>query len=144
MKLIDVNVLLYAVNRDSAQHAPVREWWDSALSGEEPIALCWPVLLGFLRLVTNPRVFVHPLNCEQAIAKIELWLAQPLVRIVQETDEHWRILRGLLEASGSAGNLTTDAHLASLAIAHGAVLVSCDTDFARFPGLRWEHPVGAA
>jgi toxin-antitoxin system PIN domain toxin len=143
MKLIDLNVLLYAVNQDAPEHPLVRPWWESAVSGEEPVALCWVVLLGFLRLATSPQVFAQPLSCDQAIAKVDLWLAQPPVRIVQETDEQWRILRGLLAASGSAGNLTTDAHLASLAIAHGAVLVSCNTDFARFPGLRWEHPSGA-
>jgi toxin-antitoxin system PIN domain toxin len=90
--------------------------------------------LGFLRLVTNPRVFLQPLTCEQALAKVDQWLAQPPVRVVHETEEQWRILRSLLQDCGVAGNLTTDAHLASLAIAHGAVLVSCDTDFARFPG----------
>ena len=143
MKLVDLNVLLYAVNRDAAPHASVRQWWDAALSGEEPIALSWPVLLGFLRVATNSRVFAQPLSCEQAVAKIDLWLAQPSVRIVSETAEHWRIMRGLLVESGTAGNLTTDAYLAALAIAHGAVLVSCDADVARFSGLRWEHPMNA-
>lgn len=144
MKLIDLNVLLYAVNRDAAHHAAARQWWESALNGEEPIALCWPVLLGFLRVATSCRVFAQPLSCDDALAKIDQWLAQPPVRIVTETGEHWRIFRSLLQASGTAGNLTTDAHLAALAIGHGAVIVSCDTDFARFPGLRWEHPLGIA
>jgi toxin-antitoxin system PIN domain toxin len=131
-----------AVNQDAVQHEPIRAWWESALNGDEPIGLPWVVILGFLRLATHPRVFPNPLSAEQALGKVDKWLAQPHVRILQETAEQWRILRGLLEVSGTAGNLTTDAHLASLAIAHGAVLVSCDTDFGRFAKLQWEHPLG--
>lgn len=144
MKLVDLNVLLYAVNGDAPQHAPIRAWWESALNGDEPIALAWVVLLGFLRLATHPRVFPTPLTPEQALAKVDQWLAQPPVRVLAESDEHWRVLRSLLATSGTAGNLTTDAHLASLAITHGAVLVSCDADFGRFTKLRWEHPLGSA
>jgi toxin-antitoxin system PIN domain toxin len=144
MKLIDLNVLLYAVNEDSVHHKPVKKWLEAAFSGDEPIALPWIVLLGFLRLTTNPRVFARPLSTEQALAHVERWLQQPPVRILAESSEQWRILRGLLEVSGTAGNLTTDAHLASLAIAHGAVLVSCDTDFGRFDKLQWQHPLRAS
>jgi toxin-antitoxin system PIN domain toxin len=143
MKLVDLNVLLYAVNEDAVQHEPIRAWWESALNGDEPVALTWVVLLGFLRLATNPRVFPNPLSVEQALGRVDQWLGQSTVCILQETAEQWRILRSLLETSGTAGNLTTDAHLASLAIAHGAVLVSCDTDFGRFSKLQWEHPLGS-
>jgi len=141
MKIIDLNVLLYAVNQDAVQHAPIRAWWEAALNGEEPIAIPWVVILGFLRLTTNPRVFPAPLAAKEAVAKVDQWLAHPQVRLVLETAEQWRILRGLLDDCGTAGNLTTDAHLASLAISHGAVLVSCDRDFSRFAKLRWEHPL---
>lgn len=143
MKLVDLNVLLYAVNADAAQHVPIRAWWEAALNGEEPIALASVVILGFLRLSTHPRVFREPLTAQQALNKVDNWLAQPPVRILTESAEQWRILRGLLHDSGTAGNLTTDAHLASLAIAHGAVLVSCDVDFQRFAKLQWMHPVNA-
>lgn len=143
MKLVDLNILLYAVNQDAVQHATVRRWWESALNGDEPVGLAWVVLLGFLRLATNHQVFPKPLTVVQAAAKIDTWLAQPNVRIVRETDEQWRILRGLLEQTGTAGNLTTDGHLASMAMAHGATLVSCDADFARFDKLRWENPIRA-
>lgn len=141
MKLVDLNVLLYAVNRNATRHEAVRSWWERALSDDEPIGLSWIVLLGFLRLATNARVFPQPLTPEQAIARVEVWVTHPKTRLVEETEEHWRILRQLLTETGTAGNLTSDAHLAALSISHGATLVSCDADFGRFPHLRWENPV---
>jgi hypothetical protein len=140
MRLVDLNVLLYCVNRELPYHAAVRRWWEAALSGDEPIGLPWIMLLGFLRVSTNPRAFAAPLSPTQAIEQVEAWLAHPNVRVVRETDEHWRTLKGLLGRTGTAGNLTTDAHLAAMAISYGATLVSCDADFGRFPHLRWENP----
>lgn len=142
MRLVDLNILLYAVNPDAPQHRAVRSWWESALSGDEPIGLTWIVLLGFLRLATNARAFVRPLSPAQALDCIDRWLRHPNTHLVSETPEHWRILKELVGQTGTVGNLTTDAHLAALAIAHGAKLASCDTDFARFPGLRWQDPLG--
>jgi uncharacterized protein len=139
MRLVDLNVLLYAVNRDSPRHETVRAWWEAALSSDEPVGFAWTVLLGFLRLSTNGRVFAEPLTPDQAIERMDAWLRHPNTRLVSEKEEHWRILRELLHDTGTAGNLTSDAHLAALAISHGARLSSCDTDFGRFPGLRWEN-----
>jgi uncharacterized protein len=140
MKLVDLNVLLYAVNRDSPGHETVRSWWEAVLAEDEPVGLPWVVLLGFLRLATNAQVFASPLSASQAIDRVDAWLRRPNIRLVRETDEHWRTLKGLLGEAGTAGNLTMDAHLAALAISHGATLVSCDADFGRFSGLRWENP----
>jgi hypothetical protein len=142
MKLVDLNVLLYAVNRDSPLHEPVRSWLERVLSADEPVGLPWIVLLGFLRLATNARVFARPLTAIQAIEQVEAWLVHPNVRSVRETDEHWQILKELVRQTGTAGNVTTDAHLAALAISHGATLASCDADFNRFRHLRWENPAG--
>ncbi len=141
MKIVDLNILLYVVNRDAPHHAVVRRWWDLAVGGGEPLGLAWVVLLGFLRIATNPRIFAHPLDAATAISKLDSWLAVPSTRLVQENEDHWLVLRSLVEDVGAAGNLTTDAHLATLAISHGAVLVSCDSDFARFRTLRWENPL---
>jgi toxin-antitoxin system PIN domain toxin len=141
VKIVDLNILLYAINRNSTHHAVVRDWWEKAVSDEDPVGLPWAVLLGFLRLSTNPKVFPNPLTPEQAMEIIDTWLSRANVKIVLETDEHWRILRRLLETTGTAGNLTTDAHLASLAISYGAALASCDADFSRFSELRWESPL---
>jgi uncharacterized protein len=143
MKLIDLNVLLYAVNRDAPRHEPIRSWWETALSADEPIGLPWIVLLGFIRLSTNAHVFASPLSPDQAIDRVDSWLSHPNVSISRETEQHWRILQELLKETGAAGNLTTDAHLAALAISHAATLASCDADFCRFRHLRWENPADA-
>ncbi len=142
MKIIDLNVLLYAVNSDAVHHATVREWWENALNDDEAVGLPWVVLLGFLRISTSPRVFPRPLSPEAAIGRVDAWLSLDNVRLAREKEDHWDALRSLLAGTGTAGNLTTDAHLAALAISHDAVLASCDADFARFKGLRWVNPSG--
>jgi uncharacterized protein len=141
MKLVDVNVLLYAVNREAAHHSTCLKCWESALSGRESIGLAWAVLLAFLRVSTKSNAFVVPLSPTDALERIETWLDHPNTRVVQEPEEHFLLMRQLIEQCGTAGNLTSDAHLAALAISSGATLVSCDTDFARFAGLRWENPL---
>lgn len=140
MKLVDLNVLLYSVNENSEHHERVLRWWQDALNGDESVGLSWTVLLGFLRIATNPKIFPRPLDTDTAVAKIDQWLAAPPVCVVTEKPDHWQLLSTMLRDVGVAGNLTTDAHLAALAISHGAVLASCDRDFARFEGLRWENP----
>lgn len=142
MKVIDLNILLYAVNADARHHRPVLAWWEQAVNGSEVLGLPWIVLLGFLRIATSPAIFPRPLDPDAAIGKIHAWLSLDSTRLVRERDEHWDVLRSLLSEAGTAANLVTDAHLAALAITHGAVLVSCDSDFARFKGLRWENPIG--
>jgi toxin-antitoxin system PIN domain toxin len=141
VKIVDLNVLLYAANSDATHHARLRTWWETAINDEETIGLPWIVLLGFLRLSTSARVFPRPLLSDVAAAKIDVWLALDNVRVVRAKDDHWERLKTLIRETGTAGNLTTDAHLATLAVTHDAVLVSCDNDFARFKGLRWENPL---
>jgi toxin-antitoxin system PIN domain toxin len=140
VKLVDVNVLVYAVNRRSEHHAKVLAWWNSAVNGDEALGLPWIAVSGFLRITTNPRLLDYPLTIAEAVEQVDAWLAQPNVRIVQETGEHWLHFRTFIQQSGTAGNRTTDAHLAALAVSYGATLASCDADFARFRQLRWENP----
>jgi toxin-antitoxin system PIN domain toxin len=140
VKLVDLNVLLYAVNSAAPLHRRVLPWWERAVNGNDPVALCWPVISGFIRLSTRPGLFPRPLSVDAACARVERWLELPVVCVISESESHWSLLKHLLAEVGSAGNLTTDAHLAALALSHGATLVSCDNDFARFPGLRWENP----
>lgn len=135
---------MYAINRDSPQHLRAKALLERTLAADEPVALPWAALLGFLRLSTSARVFPHPLEPEQALMVVDAWLAQPCVVTLQAGEEHWRTLRDLLSQSGTAGNLTTDAHLAALALEHGAELCSTDTDFGRFQRLRWANPLAGS
>lgn len=120
-----------------------RAWWDEALSGTELVGFPWAVLLGFIRLTTNRMVFVNPWPVEDALQRVEAWLQQPNVRVLHPSAGHTTLLAGFLRGLGTAGNLTTDAHLAALAVEHGCTLCSTDTDFARFPGLTWRNPLAA-
>ena len=141
MIIPDVNLLLYAVDEDSAHHSRARDWVEGSLSGTELIGFPWVVLLAFLRLSTRPQIFAAPRTPAEAFDIIEGWLVQPCAVTVEPTVRHLAILRGLVEPLGSAGNLTTDAHLAALAVENGATLCSADRDFGRFPGLRWVNPL---
>jgi uncharacterized protein len=144
VKVVDLNLLLYAVNADAPHHEAARQWWETRLAAEEAVGLAWPVVLGFLRLATRPGLFPNPLPHYQALDVVEGWLRRPNVVLLQPRDGHWEVLRGLLEAAGTAGNLTTDAHLAALAIQYNAELCSSDNDFARFrPALRFVNPLAA-
>jgi toxin-antitoxin system PIN domain toxin len=141
VKLPDINLLVYAADETAVLHKPALRWVEATLSGTETVALAWLALIAFVRLVTNPRVFLDPWDAEKALAVVDGWLAQPAVTVVHPTDRHAAVLRDLLRPLGTAGNLTSDAHLAALAIEHGATLCSCDNDFSRFPGLRWIDPL---
>lgn len=141
MQLVDLNLLIYAVNRDAPRHRASREWLERALSGDEPVGFAWNVLVGFLRIATHRRILPRPLTGDEALAVIDDWLACPRVEILGPGRQHWSILRALLEESGAAGNLTADAHLAAIAIENGCVLQSTDTDFRRFRHLRWSNPI---
>lgn len=141
MRLIDLNLLLYAVDSSSPRHRTAHAWVEEAFSGSNSVALSWSVLLGFIRLTTRPNIFKQPLTPSGSLDLIDSWLALPSVIVLHPTERHAAILRGLLEEAGTAGNLTTDAHLAALAIEHGAELCSTDADFARFRGLRYTNPL---
>lgn len=140
MVVVDANVLLYAVDRASAHHERARSWLDTALAGTEAVGLAWIALLAFIRLGTNASIFAVPLTADEATGQVERWLAAPAAVVAQPTSRHASLLRGLLRDSGTAGNLTTDAHLAALALEHGAEIVSYDRDFARFAGVQHRLP----
>lgn len=141
MKLPDLNLLLYAMDAEAKSHERARAWLEETLSGTEEVGFAWAVLLGFARISTNPRIYEQPLAIEEALDLIDGWLAQPVARVVEPTSRHATILRDLLEPLGGGGNLVSDAHLAALAIEHGAELCSRDNDFARFSGVRWIDPL---
>jgi toxin-antitoxin system PIN domain toxin len=141
VKLPDVNLLLYAIDEEAPKHERGRVWLEETLSNTEAVGFAWGVLLGFLRISTNPAILERPLGLSEALDYVDAWLDQPCAAIVAPTERHPALLRELLEQLGTAGNLTSDAHLAALAIEHGAELCSCDTDFSRFEGLRWRDPL---
>jgi hypothetical protein len=141
MILPDLNVLIHAHNSDSPVHDQARRWWDSALGGTEGIGLAWVCILGFIRISTHRAILLNPMTPEDVCSRIAEWLALPHVHIVTVPDGHFGRLRDHLKRLGTAGNLTTDAHLATMAIERGYTLYSTDHDFARFPNLRWINPV---
>jgi hypothetical protein len=140
VKLPDLNLLLYAVDSEARSHEQARAWLEEVLSGTEEVGFAWTVLLGFARISTNARIYEQPLEIDGALDLIDGWLAQPVATVVEPTSRHAAVLRDLLEPFGGGGNLVSDAHLAALAIEHGAELYSRDTDFARFSGVRWVDP----
>ncbi|MGD1073644.1 MAG: type II toxin-antitoxin system VapC family toxin [Bryobacteraceae bacterium] len=137
----DVNLLVYAFNADDPLHGRAKRWLEEALSGSEPVGLAWNVLLGFLRLTTRSGILAKPLQIEKALGIVDSWLRLPVVRIIEPGTRHLTLLRDLLTSAGTGGNLTSDAHLAAIAIEHDAEVCSSDADFGRFPGLRWRNPL---
>lgn len=140
MQVVDANVLLYVVNEDAPHHGAAKTWLDGALGGPETVGFDWVVLLAFLRLSTRSGLFPRPLTLAEAVDVVESWLAQPAAVVLQSTPRHLPVLHGLLAALGTAANLVNDAHLAALALEHGAEVVSFDADFSRLEGVRWHRP----
>ena len=141
MIIPDINLLVYAYNTEDPSHAQAKRWWEELLNGTDPVGLPWVTISGFLRLVTHPRVLVDPMSVGQATEQVRAWLECPSVLTVEPGKKFSAIFLGLLDEAGTAGNLTTDAYLAALAIEHQAELHSNDADFSRFKGLRWRNPL---
>lgn len=141
MILVDTNLLVYARVSSLPQHEKARTWLDARLNGTARVGFPWPSLLGFIRLVSNPRVFERPESVRDAWTQVEQWLGCETAWIPQPTGRHRELLGRLLATTATRSNLVPDAHLAALALEHGLTLCSTDGDFARFPGLRWEDPL---
>ena len=141
MILLDANLLIYAVNADAPLNRKAKSWLEAALSGRETVGFPLSVLLAFLRLTTRPGLFGRPLPIDAAFDLVASWLEQPPATIVHPGPRHLEVVRELLQPLGTGGNLTSDAHLAALAIEHRAELCSSDTDFVRFKGLKWRNPL---
>ena len=142
MILVDANILIYAIDQDSPHHARARRWLEETLSGDTWVGLPWIVILAFIRVTTRSGIMRNPLSPDHALAFVESWLRQPYVTAVGPGERHWPILSNLLRANGTAGNLTSDAHLAALALEHGYRIASADSDFRRFAGVANFNPVG--
>ena len=142
MILVDANLLIYAIDADSPHHAKARPWLEDLLSGATVVGLSWIVILAFIRITTRAGILKTPLSPERAMEFVDAWLNQPYVTAVGPGDHHWPVLRNLLQMTGAAGNLVADAHLAAMAIEHGAAIYSTDHDFRRFPGVEHVNPLG--
>lgn len=140
MKLVDANVLLYAVNEDAEHHERARGWLDAALSGGDTVGFSWVVLLAFIRLTTRRDLFDRPLSPALALDICEGWLGSRSAVVVEPTVAHLPVVRRLIDSVGRAGNVVNDAHLAALALEHRGVVVTFDRDFARFSGVAWQLP----
>lgn len=140
MKLVDANVLLYAVNSSGPHHEDARDWLDASLGTREAVAFAWVVVLAFLRLSTRAGLFPSPLSVPDALTQVREWIGQPPSVLLAPTSRHLDVLTGLLTEVGTGGNLVTDTHLAALAVEHDATVVTYDSDFARFRGVRWARP----
>jgi len=140
----DVNVLVYARRRDShAEHPRFAEWLTDVATGPEPFALSVLAMVGLVRIVTNRKVFRQPSSLDQAIGFLDELVRRPTARVIAPGPQHWHLLTELCRASGATGKLVADAQHAALALEYGCTLVTTDSDFGRFPGLRWRHPLAA-
>ncbi|PYS40743.1 MAG: PIN domain nuclease [Acidobacteria bacterium] len=141
MIVVDVNLLLYAYNASAEHHKKARAWLEDVLSGHEPVALSWIVILAFLRLSTSRRMFPRPLSMAEATVIVSKWFERSQAVIVNPGGHHWTILQEAIFGAKAAGPLVTDAHIAAIAIENGATLYTTDRDFARFPKLKFKNPI---
>ena len=144
MIIPDVNLLLYAYDSNSPFHPKASAWWESCLSGSEAIGIPHVVIFAFMRISSSPRVFQNPMSVSEAVDHIRSWLKQPQVQVLETGAKHIEQTLQLLEHIGTGGNLVTDAQIAALAIEYDAMLNTTDTDFVRFPNLRWRNPLTGA
>lgn len=141
MRIVDTSVLLPAFSPSLPNHNAARFALESAVNSERAVGLCWVVVNAFVRLTTKPGLFAKPFSVDEAFGAVNQLLDHDNVRVVQETEEHARLWSDLLREAGTGGDLTTDAWIAAIAIAHGASVLTLDSDFARFANLRWESPL---
>lgn len=143
MTLADVNVLVYAFARQMPDHERYRAWLDRTVAGPDPFGVSELVLSAVVRIVTRRKPFAEPEPLDEALAYVTRLRGQPNAVSLRPGPRHWEIFTGLCRTAAAAGNLVPDAYHAALAIEHGCEWVTTDRDFARFPGLRWRHPLDA-
>jgi toxin-antitoxin system PIN domain toxin len=142
MLLPDVNVLIYAHREDSTpDHSRYADWITRLATGPEPFALSVLALAGLVRVTTNPRIFQPASTLEQVFAFTAELVQRPTARVIAPGPNHLVIFERLCRESRAKGKLVADAQHAAVAIEHGCTMVSTDSDFDRFPGLRWQHPL---
>jgi toxin-antitoxin system PIN domain toxin len=141
--LVDANLAIYAYDRTNPRHQGAKRWFEAALSGDEEVRFSVATLLAFLRITTHPAIFRQPAKPADVIAIVATWLARPNVKLAIPTEHHWEFLADVANKGQARGPLLMDAHLAALAMEHGATLFTTDRDFARFAGLRFRDPLAS-
>jgi toxin-antitoxin system PIN domain toxin len=139
--ILDANLLLYAVDRSSRLHAEAANWLVDTMRGSRRVGVPWQTIGAFLRISTHPRAMDRPLRPEDALSYVRTWLAQPVTWVPPASERTVSVYGSLAGHVPIAGNLVPDAMLAALAIEHGVTVMTCDTDFARFPGVQWADPL---
>lgn len=137
----DVNLLVYAYNEDAPRHRDARAWWETTLNSGLPVGVPWAASCGFLRIMSDARILPRPLTPLDAWSRVQSWLEIPSVRVLDPGPRHVEMVRRLLEVAGVGGRLTTDIHLAAIALEFHAELHSNDRDYGRFRDLRWVNPL---
>ena len=143
MIFIDANLLLYAHDELSPHHARAKEWLQEVMSGDEQVGLPLVTLLAFLRIGTHLSAFPNPLSTEEALSAVTTWLSLPNVHVPGPTELHWSTLEEMCRSGQARGPVVMDAHIAALALEHGATVCTTDRDFARFPRLKVLNPLSA-
>jgi toxin-antitoxin system PIN domain toxin len=141
MILIDVNVFVYAFRQDALHHQGYKEWLEDSVGSDQAYGLAESVLAGFIRVVTNPRVFNQPSSLDSTLRFTDELRNQPNCTIIAPDRRHWDIFTKLCRTVNAKGNLVPDAYFAALAIESGSEWITTDRDYSRFPGLRWRHPL---
>jgi len=142
MLLVDVNVLVFAYRTEAHDHLAYRDWLERALESGSPCGFPDLVLSAVVRLLTHPRIYREPTVLESALKYVEWLREHPTCLPVSPGPRHWQIFITLCRSTSVRGALVTDAYFAALAIEAGAEWITTDRDYARFPGLRWRHPLG--
>ena len=137
----DINLLVYAYNDGAAHHGTASRWWEGLVNGAERVGVPWIVSTGFVRLMTHPRALTAPISPVAAIAHVRDWFRYAHISPINPGAEHLTHVQRNLAAAGVGGNLVIDAHIAALAMEYQAEVHSNDSDFTRFPGLRWRNPL---
>ena len=140
----DLNLLIYAYHAEDPNHEAARRWWEGLLDGVEAIGVPWTVSTGFIRLMTNPRMLQYPMSAPEAIDIVEGWFQYAHIRPLEPSASHLGHLRRILRDAGAGAGLVPDAHIAAIAIEFNAEVHSNDSDFAKFPGVRWRNPLNVS
>ena len=141
MRCVDTNVLVYAHRFDLVEHNDYREMLEIWANDDEPLGVPDVVLSGFVRIMTDRRVFREPTSPAEAWAAVRALRDAPAVVALRPTERHWDLFRQLATDIDARGNDVPDAYLAAYALENNATFYSADRGFARFRCITWRHPL---